>query len=105
MTVARRAVEADAAIAEATALHVELAQLRAENARLRRLLGLEDPTRIGEGPTAAWSPSLFPDRAEPMSKWAEIDRGSPREAKLARVPVPTTAPCSSHTTTSPPLAR
>ena len=70
-------------MAEATALRAELAQLRAENARLRRLLGFEDRTRIGEGPSAAWSPSLFPDRAEPVSKWVEIDRGSPREAKLA----------------------
>jgi hypothetical protein len=74
-------------MAEATALRAELAQLRAENARLRRLLGFEDRTRIGEGPSAAWSPSLFPDRAEPVSKWVEIDRGSPREAKLALFPV------------------
>jgi hypothetical protein len=67
---------------EAAALRAELAELRAENARLRGLLGLDETARTGEGPTAAWSPSLFADRSEPISKWADIDRGSPREAKL-----------------------
>jgi hypothetical protein len=83
MTPVRRAVEADAAAAEVAALRAELAQLRAENARLRALLGLDDPARSGDGPSVAWSPSLFADRAEPISRWAEVDRGSPREAKVA----------------------
>jgi hypothetical protein len=31
----------------------------------------------------AWSPSLFADRAEPISRWAEVVRGSAPEAKVA----------------------
>ncbi|MGH9250753.1 MAG: TOTE conflict system archaeo-eukaryotic primase domain-containing protein, partial [Acidimicrobiales bacterium] len=65
------------------ALRAELARLRAENARLRGLLGLDDPAHTGDSPGVAWSPSLFPDRPEPKSKWAEVNRGSAPEAKLA----------------------
>jgi hypothetical protein len=65
------------------ALRAELTRLRAENARLRGLLGLDDPARTGDRPGVAWSPSLFADRAEPMLKWAQVDRGSAPKVKLA----------------------
>jgi len=62
------------------AMETELGVLRAENARLRGLLGLDD--RAGP-PTSAWKPTLFTaeDRAAPVAM--PVDRRSPPEAKVA----------------------
>jgi len=57
----------------------ENAALRAENARLRGLLGLD--SRIG-GSREAWSPSLFVDGLETEATLPRVDRSSPRAAKL-----------------------
>ncbi len=58
----------------------ELAELRAENARLRGLLGLDERA---EAPTTPWKPTLFSseDPATPVP--VGVDRGSPPEAKVA----------------------
>jgi superfamily II DNA or RNA helicase len=54
----------------------ELARLRAENARLRALLGLD--TRRPDGHMVAWSPTLLPSEPEGPS----IDRSASNVAKL-----------------------
>lgn len=61
-------------------METELGVLRAENARLRGLLGLDD--RAGP-PTSAWKPTLFTaeDRSAPVA--VPVDRRSPPEAKVA----------------------
>lgn len=58
----------------------ELAELRAENARLRGLLGLDERA---EAPTTPWKPTLFSseDPATPLP--VGVDRGSPPEARVA----------------------
>ncbi|MGH8908178.1 MAG: TOTE conflict system archaeo-eukaryotic primase domain-containing protein [Egibacteraceae bacterium] len=55
----------------------ELEQLRAENARLRGLVGL-DERRVG-GPVRGWEPTLFPEEQPAVM----VDEGSSDEAKLA----------------------
>jgi superfamily II DNA or RNA helicase len=57
----------------------ELEELRAENERLRRLLGLDD--RNGDGHRTAWAPTLF---SQPASGSRVVD-GSPIEEKVALV--------------------
>src|SRR5581483_9788557 len=62
-------------------LLAEVAALRAENARLRGLLGLD--ARADDLAVAGWSPTLFapqPSTAEPVPV---LDRSSPRAAKVA----------------------
>ena len=65
---------AEAGLAEALA---EVETLRAENARLRNLLGLD--TRQDGGHRQAWAPTLF---AQPATS-AAVDSTSPREDKLS----------------------
>ena len=55
----------------------KLQEVRAENARLRELLGLD--SRHAESHTQSWEPSLFPDTPE----LAHVDGGSSAEEKLA----------------------
>lgn len=61
-------------------LQRELERLRADNERLRGLLGLDHPSR--PGPVASWEPTLFQD---PTSRAAlpTVDRSSPSEEKIA----------------------
>lgn len=61
----------------------ELAELRAENARLRGLLGLD--RRAENAAVARWSPSLFGEQ-HPGSEATDallVDGASPRPAKVA----------------------
>lgn len=72
-----------------TELRRELKDLRAENARLRRLLGLESTdalrpgseSRLIEAPTVAWEPRLFHDAPVPSQR--PIDARSSPETKIA----------------------
>lgn len=59
------------------ALHHEIAALRAENERLRGLLGLDE--RPGDGHAQAWVPTLLTEPATPPA----VDRSSTAAAKLA----------------------
>ena len=60
----------------------ELHALRAENARLRGLLGMDD--RAGELQATGWSPTLFADQAQhPAATTTRVDQSSPRAAKVA----------------------
>jgi hypothetical protein len=68
--------EAVRRLAEARA---EIADLRAENTRLRGLLGME--TRPGDGHRRAWAPTLLSQPAEV----SPIDAAAPIEQKLALV--------------------
>jgi hypothetical protein len=61
------------------ALVDELLALRAENQRLRSLLGLDRPSR--QQATEPWEPRLFVDSERDLDK--DIDENSPREAKIA----------------------
>ncbi len=65
-------------------LHLELETLRAENRRLRSLLGLDSPERAAAVPpsTPAWEPTLFPD-PKPSGGRGSVDGHSPPEAKVA----------------------
>jgi hypothetical protein len=58
-------------------LATELDRLRAENARLRELLGLDQ--RAADGHASTWSPRLLPDLPSSPS----IDNTAPNAAKLA----------------------
>src|SRR5205807_5942763 len=62
-------------------LLAELEALRAENARLRDLLGLDARARDLE--TAGWSPTLFGDRSQPTAAVSPVDRSSDPAAKVA----------------------
>lgn len=63
-------------------LLAELEALRAENARLRDLLGLDG--RAAEMQGAGWSPTLFGVQARPpAASTAQVDRASSRAAKVA----------------------
>ena len=65
-------------------LRLELEALRAENRRLRSLLGLEvpEPVAAAPPPTPAWAPTLFPD-PQPSLGRAFVDGHSPPGAKVA----------------------
>jgi superfamily II DNA or RNA helicase len=64
-----------------TELEAELAALKAENARLRGLLGLEDRTIRPRA--AAWSPTLFADEADRDAPIAvSVDQGSDPHEKI-----------------------
>jgi hypothetical protein len=65
---------------ELAALRQRLEELKAENQRLRGLLGLDDPSRAF--PAAAWEPTLFPGIGTD-SVTSPVDRHSLREAKLS----------------------
>src|SRR5882724_1483717 len=63
-------------------LLAELEALRAENARLRDLLGLDD--RAGELQATGWSPTLFGGQHQPpVTSAVSVDRSSTRAAKVA----------------------
>jgi len=59
----------------------ELRALRAENARLRGLLGLDDRSR--REPTTPWRPTLFTNAESPTRPADTVDRHSPAEQKIA----------------------
>ena len=60
----------------------ELEALRAENARLRGLLGLDE--RAGELQATGWSPTLFGGQPQPLATTnAAVDRSSAPAAKVA----------------------
>jgi superfamily II DNA or RNA helicase len=61
-------------------LQRELESLRAENNRLRGLLGLNDPSRLD--PIAPWEPTLFQDPTS-RAELSTVNRSSPSEAKIA----------------------
>ena len=61
-------------------LLAELTSLRAENARLRGLLGLDNPPGQME---PAWKPNLFPSSEVQSRSEDPVDRSSTQEAKLA----------------------
>lgn len=63
-----------------TAMEAELAALRAENARLRGLLGFDDRAAGNE---TAWSPTLFASDTTDGRPPAGVDRDAPPEAKIA----------------------
>lgn len=58
----------------------ELERLRAENERLRGLLGLNNPSR--PGPVASWEPTLFRDPSN-RPELPPVERRSPSEEKVA----------------------
>lgn len=62
-------------------LLAELEALRAENARLRGLLGLDARTTDLAG--AGWSPTLFAPQSSTCETRSMVDRSSPRVAKVA----------------------
>ena len=59
----------------------ELGSLRAENLRLRGLLGL-DERRTGPA-TAAWRPTLFPGEDEAAQARTRVNQDSPLEQKIS----------------------
>lgn len=59
----------------------ELAALRAENARLRGLLGLDE--RATAAPRTAWKPTLFTPAESTSPVVVAVDRTSPAAAKIA----------------------
>lgn len=61
-------------------LLAELSTLRAENERLRGLLGLDGPRR---SQTRGWSPTLFAGEQASKELARPVDASSPREAKAA----------------------
>ena len=61
-------------------LEAEIQTLRAENDRLRSLLGLDQPNR--QQTTQPWEPTLFVETQHEASK-ARIDKNSPAELKVA----------------------
>ncbi len=61
-------------------MEAELAALRAENARLRGLLGFDDRAA---GTASAWSPTLFGGGATADRPQAGVDRDAAPEAKVA----------------------
>ncbi len=63
-----------------SAMESELAALRDENARLRRLLGLDIPRPVQAN---AWRPTLFSNVRNPHDRLGHVDHGSPPEAKVA----------------------
>ncbi len=63
---------------ELEVLRQEIAELRAENARFRDLLGVG--TR--DDPVSPWEPTLFPDADAPGLSPVAVDNGSPQEAKV-----------------------
>ena|SRR5437868_5703562 len=58
----------------------ELACLRAENARLRGLLGLDERAAR---PASAWTPTLFPINGQPTRPGAAVANDSPLTEKVA----------------------
>jgi hypothetical protein len=62
-------------------MEAELAALRAENARLRGLLGLDD--RRSRPATSAWRPTLFPAKDEIPQGVTGVGNGSALEEKVA----------------------
>jgi hypothetical protein len=62
-------------------LLAELEALRAENARLRSLLGLD--ARAGDLAEAGWSPTLFAPESSRSETEPVVDRSSSRAAKVA----------------------
>jgi len=69
----------DSGRGEIEELHRQLAEMRAENERLRDLLGVG--TR--DEAVSPWEPTLFVDAGPPDEAAAAVDRHSPREAKVA----------------------
>lgn len=70
----------DSGRGEIEELHRQLAEMRAENERLRDLLGVG--TR--DEAVSPWEPTLFVDAGPPdEAAAAVVDRHSPREAKVA----------------------
>lgn len=65
----------------AARLETEIQALRAENARLRGLLGLDDPAR--REPTTPWKATLFTNTESIDRPLVSIDRHSSREEKVA----------------------
>jgi hypothetical protein len=63
------------------AMEAELVALRAENARLRGLLGLDD--RSTRHPTAAWTPRLFASDESPAPVAVSVGRSSSKAEKIA----------------------
>jgi hypothetical protein len=61
-------------------LQRELERLRADNERLRGLLGLSDPSRLD--PVAPWEPTLFQDPTR-RAELPTVNRISPSEVKVA----------------------
>jgi hypothetical protein len=74
---ARQVSASDVAVRLAAALD-EVAVLRAENARLRELLGLDRERDADGGP--AWEPTLF---APPATPQVRVDRSSSSAEKVA----------------------
>lgn len=64
---------------EVEVLRQEIAELRAENARFRDLLGVG--TR--DDPVSRWEPTLFPDADTDERSPVAVDNGSSHEAKVA----------------------
>jgi superfamily II DNA or RNA helicase len=62
-------------------MEAELAALRAENARLRGLLGLDD--RRSRPATSAWRPTLFPAKDEVPRTVTRVGDGSALEERIA----------------------
>lgn len=71
--------EADAAAARLSAMEADLAALRAENARLRELLGLD---RAQPGQATAWRPTLFTGRNR-HDRLDNVDHESSPDTKVA----------------------
>lgn len=65
------------------ALVDEVHALRAENQRLRSLLGLDEPSRAEVA--ASWEPTLFVDSDRQDLK-SDVNANSPAEAKIAPFP-------------------
>jgi hypothetical protein len=70
----------DADLPESEGLLGEVEALRAENARLRSLLGLDEPAR--RNGIEPWEPSLFPQSVE-RAVSHDVDQSSSAESKVA----------------------
>jgi superfamily II DNA or RNA helicase len=73
--------ESSNGVDHATSLETEVEELRAENARLRGLLGLDN--RSERGPVTPWKSTLFMSAEPPTRSAASIDRHSSATAKVA----------------------
>src|SRR5665213_1091087 len=76
----RRVNVSDAGPSESEGPLSEVEELRAENARLRSLLGLDQPSRRKE--IEPWEPSLFPQSVE-RAVSRDVDQSSPAGSKVA----------------------